>query len=467
MGSVANGLPVGARSIWPCSRRAVAVALAAAIALALPGAAAGAVVAARPAEEFVDSIGVNTHLHYQSTSYDTLFDSAVMPKLVASGIRHVRDGAYTYDGAGPDDFYYERCRALAAAGIRFDLITAIETAGTQATDYARLPEVYRWCDGAVESFEGANEPDNQAIPDGYPDWRTQTVQGQIALYAAVRSDPEMWGVAVLGPAIAWAPQEVGDLSAYLDYGSWHPYPGGECPTCGDAYGQTIDTYRASYEQPSAGKPMIATESGYNNAVNAEAGGHRPVSEEAAATYMPRLLLELFNRGVARTYLYELIDLYDDPWQYYPEAHFGLLRSDGSEKPAYRAVRVLISTLTDPGGPFTPGALDYTLSGGTDGVHSSLLQKRDGTFFLALWLERSSYDTGARANAADDTAARGDLPGSRQYVSLQFGDGIGAATVHRFQAGGRLTSAQGRMFGGALRLGVSDRLTLVELSPASR
>ena len=54
-------------------------------------------VAARAADAFVDSVGVNTHLHYNDTVYNR-FDDLIKPKLLASGIRHIRDGAYTYKG---------------------------------------------------------------------------------------------------------------------------------------------------------------------------------------------------------------------------------------------------------------------------------------------------------------------------------------------------------------------------------
>jgi hypothetical protein len=445
--------------------RQLALALAVAVCATWPASAPADTHPAREADAFVDSVGVNTHLHYQGTVYDTGFESIIRPKLLASGIRHVRDGAYTYAGAGPDTFYYQRCRELAAAGIRFDLLTGIQTMATDATDYSRLPEVEDWCGGAVESFEGANEPDAQTIPAGQPDWVTQTIQGQQALYAAVRGSPQTWQVAVLGPAVAWSPQALGDLSPYLDYGNWHPYPGGDCPGCGDVYGQTLDTWLPAYMGPSGDKPMVASETGYNNAVNAPAGGNRPVSELAAGAYIPRLLLEDFNRGIARTYLYELIDVRPNPGADQPDANFGLLRNDGSEKPAYRAVQSLLWLLDDPGPAFAPAALDYALTGDTDQVHSTLLQKRDGRFFLALWLERSTYDTGARPNAADDVGARRDLRVHNQRVTITFGTPVARATVHRLRTDGTLSSQRAPLNAGALSFDVTTRTSVVELTVA--
>ena len=443
--------------------RTLALGLVVALSATWPSSASADTQPARAADAFVDSVGVNTHLHYQGTVYDTAFETIIRPKLLSLGIRHVRDGAYTYDGAGPDDFYYQRCRELADAGIRFDLLTAIQTTATNATDYSRLPEVEDWCGGAVEAFEGANEPDVQTIPDGQPGWVTQTVQGQQALWAAVHGSPQTSDVGVIGPAVAWSPEALGDLSPYLDYGNWHPYPGGDCPGCADVYGQTLDSWLPAYMAPSGDKPMVASETGYTNAVNAPPGGNRSVSELAAGEYIPRLLLENFNRGNVRTYLYELIDERANPAADQPDAHFGLLRNDGTEKPAYRAVQAMLRLLSDPGPAFAPGALDYTLTGNTDQVQSTLLQKRDGRFFLALWVERSVYDTGARANAPDDVAARGNLQVPNQRVTLTLGTPVAGAVLHRLAPNGTMYSQTVPVDAGTLSLNLTTRVTVVELS----
>jgi hypothetical protein len=418
---------------------------------------------ARPADAFVDSVGVNTHLHYTGTVYDRGFAATIRPKLVALGIRHVRDGAYTYTGAGPSTTYYQRCRSLAAAGIRFDLITTFKTRYNDATDYAKLASVPSWCANAVESFEGVNEPDHQQLPAGSASWPTQTIANQKALFAAVRASTALRGITVLGPSIAFAPTAVGNLSAFMDFGNWHPYPGGECPGCSTVYGQTVEALLSRFRAPSGTRPMIATETGYHNAVNATSG-QRAVSERAAGRYMPRLLLEQFNRGFVRSYLYELIDEASDPGRDDPDDDFGLLRSDGSEKPAYRAVQSVLGLLSDRGAAFSPGVLAYTLSGQTDRVHHTLLQKRDGRFYLLLWQERSSYDTGARANALDDVDARGDRSVAGQTVRLTVATPISAVRVHRLDDAGALTSAAATLTQGALDLSVTDRVTAVELDP---
>ena len=47
---------------------------------------------ARPADSFVDSIGVNSHFHWSQTRYFTRFEE-VKAKLLESGVRHIRGEA--------------------------------------------------------------------------------------------------------------------------------------------------------------------------------------------------------------------------------------------------------------------------------------------------------------------------------------------------------------------------------------
>ena len=107
--------------------------------------------------------------------------------------------------------------------------------------------------------------------------------------------------------------------------------------------------------------------------------------------MPRAFLEHYRRGVSRTYSYELLDEFPDPGLTNRESNFGLLRNDLSKKPAFDAVANLIGILKDPGSSFAPGSLDYSLGGNVENLRQVLLQKRDGSFYLALWRASSVWD----------------------------------------------------------------------------
>ncbi|MEM8529942.1 MAG: hypothetical protein AAGF95_03815 [Chloroflexota bacterium] len=401
---------------------------------------------ARTADRFIDTIGVNTHLHYTDTVYGQSFDEIIKPKLLASGIRHVRDGAYTSDDHRRDHFYYQRVRALAAEGIRFNLITSMDTEWGTATDYTKLEDVYAWTDGAVESFEGINEPDLQDVDNWVPIVR----KAQKQLYTTVKDSPDMQHIKVFGPSPVWATKELGDLSAYLDYGNVHPYPGGKMPT-GKEYGQSTETIIADAQVNSGDKPVMLTETGYHNALETE-DDHLPTSEQATAKYLLRMFFEHFNRNIPRTYIYEFINTFADSTTN-REASFGLLRNDGSEKPAYKAIKNMITILEDTDGSFDPDTLDLSISGGDDSIHHTLLQKADGTFYLALWQEKPSWDRHERK----------EISVPSQDVTLTFTTAIEQARLYT-----PLTSAEAveeHTQPDKLTLSVPDHPVIIALQPA--
>jgi len=139
--------------------------------------------------------------------------------------------------------------------------------------------------------------------------------------------------------------------------------------------------------------MWATETGYHNAISHELG----ISEQASGKYIPRLLLGNFKRNIVRTYLYELVnqstDLGDD------QSNFGLLRFDGSPKPAFTAIKNMNSLLKEPGAKFTPQSLDYEIEEDKQGIESVLLQKSNGDYYLILWQETRSWDNDTKKDIA--------------------------------------------------------------------
>ena len=153
---------------------------------------------------------------------------------------------------------------------------------------------------------------------------------------------------MLAPALAfkWNYVTAGDLSQNADYANGHMYPGGYRPS------NEISQITAAIRGSIANKPLVTTEAGYHNAMNTT-NGHRPVPEDVAGVYLPRLLLEHYLRGEKRLYSYELIDEFADPGLTNPEANFGLLRRDWSPKPAFTAMKNTLALLDDPGPSFTP------------------------------------------------------------------------------------------------------------------
>jgi hypothetical protein len=366
-----------APKVRPRFQRAAAALAAVLIALAiLPHGARGE--GAAPAGAFVDSIGINTHTYYSDTVYGARFPD-VKQRLAELGIHHIRENLVV---DRPDQ--YQGLRELSAMGIRSTLVLGDPDEG-EANLQELLATTGGELGGAVEALEGPNEFDQR----GGSDWAQRLRQYQQRLYVAVKSDPALAGLPVLGPSIVQRAheQELGDISGMLDYGNTHSYPDGEEPE------SNIASRLESAGWNSGSKPVIATETGYHTALGGN-GEHEPVSEQAMATYLPRLYLEYFRRGIPRTFSYELLD--EGPGGVEQEDSFGLLRNDLTPKPAFDALRSTIRLLDDPGPAFTPVPLDYRVGGDRTGLSRLLLQKRDGSYYLALWRSESVWDTASRS-----------------------------------------------------------------------
>ncbi len=370
--------------------------------LALPAGASAAVVNARPADAFVDSIGVNTHTYYSDKNYYSRYQDW-KPKLAQLGIRHIRENLVT---DRPDQ--YRRLRELAALGARPTLVL-----GDPSGRDGSLPElvsiVKNQLNGVVAAVEGTNEFDLW----GGGDWLPRVREYQERLYAAIKSDPTLAGLPVIGPSIVHNSNQaaLGDISASLDYGNIHSYP--------DGYGPegNLNRHLGAAARNSAGKPVMATESGYHTAVGWQSE-HNPTSESAAAVYLPRMYLEYFRRGIARTFAYELLD--QEPGAKEREDSFGLLRHDLSEKPSFGALRNLIEILEDRGPVFTPTPLSFSLGGDSDDVNALLLQKRDGSYYLALW----------RTTEIWDPKGQRPLPDRAKTVSIELDRTVEGADLYR-------------------------------------
>jgi hypothetical protein len=386
--------------------------------LSWPGQAHAAPEHAKSADAVVESAGVNVHTYFSGVyeNYD-----AWKPKLVALGVRYIRDGL-----AAGLPFQHALLNDLADSGIRANLVMGDpkNKYGTGTLD--QLVSVLKTeIRSAVVSVEGPNEWDDVA-GDSYPCdpvrpelgcWATDLRAYQQELYAKIKADSALAGLAVVGPIVVGDRQLVGDLSPWLDYGNMHPYPGNRNPewSLNPSGGDEFDLAANN----SGDKPVMATETGYHNALQYPDAGHRPVSERAAGIYVPRLLLDYFgqasSRGqtVKRSFLYELIDETDDH-------RFGLLRNDLSEKPAYKSLKNLLALLEDRGPAFDPGSLDYSLDGATTELRRLLLQKRDGSFWLALWRDVDVWDE----------SSGGDLYPGEQHVTLRLARPVARAAAYR-------------------------------------
>ena len=405
-------------------------------------------VRAKSADSVVESIGVNLHLGYDDGVYNEF--PRVKAALQNLGIRHYRDGLENPAFKQP---IKDRHNELGRAGIRGTFLASADP----AQDLAAAALVA----DSLEAFEGQNE-----ILNIYVHWddakRDAARRHQIDLFNAVKTSPRWRDFPVIGPSAVGdqAYKALGDLSPYMDFGNAHAYPLGPAPAVPESnYFKEMES--AQFVAP--GKRFFVTETGYQTGDNKE--GNQRVSLTASGKYASRLFLENFNRGIVRSYWYELINEGTDSGQ---ESNFGLLFNNFSLKPSGFAVKNLIALLGDasynaqtrhwelPRPNFSPGALDFTLSGDVTNLHSTLLQKSNGKFYLCLWQEVSSYNI--------DNAVEADIPVTPAKVSLHLATSIASAAL--FSPTRSASAAPLAIVENQISLSVPDEVVIVELTPKS-
>lgn len=343
--------------------------------------------AARSAFDFVNSIGVNTHLNYFDTQYGNF--PFISRELQTIGIHHLRDGIH-FQNADYNRVLYGRWIDLGKLGVRFDAVLDPRSKLGPITP-ALLANADQLSGHTIESFEGPNEFDISNTPD----WPSVDRDYQQTIFRAAQSLPDRQAIKLVAPSLAFARHapDLGDISEYIDEGNLHPYPAGKTPSI--LFPEQTDLARIM----SGTKPIVITETGYHNGLN-DHSDQPGVSESAAAKYIPRLYLEDFANSIARTYLYEFLDESADAGLKSFQLHWGLIRSDGSEKPAFVALKNLIAELNDAAEPQHPGSLAWSINANDPHIHHVLLQKSTGEFDLVLWQEIPSYNEKAQADMAN-------------------------------------------------------------------
>ena len=292
----------------------------------------------------------------------------------------------------------------------------------------------------------AAEPANEYDASGDPNWVADITAQERSLSQQMSSSSLTSGMTVLSPSLAQPAyaSQLGNMSRISGVGNSHAYFGGWNPGNSGTGGANNPAYfmnLAAVNNP--GQSIWISETGFWSLPGAFYAGYG-ASEAAQAIYEPRVLLDFWNAGAARTYLYELVD-------YTSNLYWGLLREDGSAKPSFGAIQNLLQTLTDPGPAFTPGALAYSLTGGNSQVQQALFQKRDGSYYLAIWVEAESYNYFNQAQITVPT----------QTLTLQLARPLFSASAYQLTTAGTgiattLTPNQ------RLQLSVTDAVQIVKL-----
>jgi hypothetical protein len=402
-----------------------------------------ATVQAKPADAFVGSLGVNTHygnsINIGSNAYA---DRRVDEKLAALGIRHIRDHSYNAEGVAVVD------NLNSNYGIRANLILGETT--RSPTDLVTLLKAHP----AYEAIEGLNEPEfagnrsyngftDNSSANQYP--ATRAFQND--LFAAIKADPQLANVTVLSPAMGRSNRSQFLIPINFDVAAMHSYAWATPTTFADKPSGGVDQALSDMSALRGTKPLWATESGYYNQLPTNT---KSLPESVSGKYTPRLFAEFFNRGIGRTYVYELADQGTNTAA--REENFGLLRFDMTEKPAYTAMKNLIDLVEEPGAAnFTPSSLSYTITAPAS-VHHTLLQKNDGRFYMMLWNEVLSYDSVNKV----------DLNVSDVATTLALQGGLFDVRVFEPNASALALNSYSNVT--SLNLAVPDQMMVLELTP---
>ena len=406
------------------------------------------IVEAKKADAFVNTIGVNVHLGYDNKGGAYTAFPMFKTRLQEMGIRHYRDGL---ENPKIKQYVKDRHNELGKSGIRGTFMVGGKLTIEECLAAANLVAE------SLEAFEGENE-----ILNIYVKWDGQKKDAarkyQKDLFRAVNADPKWKNTPVIGPTCVGtaAYEALGDLSAHMDFGNIHPYPLGHAPAVPES---NLFEERKGGNFVSPRKKLFATETGYTTGTSDS--GNQRVSPAAAGKYAPRLYLENFNRGILCTFWYELCDQGTDGSQ---ESSFGLLTKDHEYKPQGAAIKNLVELLKDASfnparrtwetGKFTASSLNFTLGGNLKNIHSTLLQKSDGRFYLCLWQEVNSYNI--------NNAVEADIKNPEVPVTLNLVTPISSAKEYRPTGGttGRtLVITENR-----IDLSIPDEVMILELTP---
>ncbi|WP_149535797.1 carbohydrate-binding domain-containing protein [Siccirubricoccus phaeus] len=339
------------------------------------------------AADFIDTIGVNTHLAWKGSGLPYSHQDKIVAAIDYLGVNYIRDGVphagYTLDQ------YVE----LAERGVQFNLLVtsdAFNETGDYAHDLDNAERLVRAAPGSVVSIEGLNEVNTWPVTYNGQSTAANLALGrdvQKLLYDQVHAHAGLGGIEVLNLTLGGLRERdvgpLGNMSAFADYGTFHVYYGN-----GDQPAVTLAAGVSAAKAMAPDDPVQITESGYYNAIHDMSWLGGGVSEAVQAKLTLNLLMDAASMGVARTFLYELMDNGLRPTSSL-EGSFGLFRGDGSPKPVADAIHNLTTLLHDDGSnaeSFATNPLDISISGMPSSGKSMLLQSSDGDHQLVLWAE---------------------------------------------------------------------------------
>jgi hypothetical protein len=401
---------------------------------------------AASSQALVNMAGVVTHLTYTDTSYYQNWPQ-VFTALQDLGVHHIRDGFFN-----PDQFpmLVQEHQQLLGAGIKSTYVIPWDTSITPDAI-----EQMAYATGDVDAIEGPNECDVLGQCGGGGAFG---IGNAVAFLPTLQAAAQDLNVPLVAPS--WVLPEsypvAGNLDSLINLNSMHLYFGGRNPGSSgwgdfDPQGNSFGSFNYWYDQSAVDAPGLPSQIGETGYISfPSTNTPYTVPESVTASYIPRTLLLAFKHGYDKTFFYQLID---DPTS--PQG-YGLLRPDFSEKPGFTALKNLLSLLSDPnpGASFTPGSLPFQILGGDSNVNHLLLQKSDGSYWLALWLEEPSWDP---ANVTP-------IQVQPENIGILLGNGYTTTTDYQFNTSGNYVTFDQPMNGNIAGLTVTDQVSVIRIVP---
>jgi hypothetical protein len=392
------------------------------------------------ASSFVSSLGVNVHLNFSGTAYQNL--TGVENALDYLGLKTMRDMGIQQNTAP--------YATMANKGYHFDFFApGVQYQQDIGTLVQRLHNFATAHPGAITSLEGPNEVNNWPITYGGKSDLLAAKAYQQAFFNAASADSVLNPIPMINLSLAadrastYTP--LGDMSRAADLGNVHPYM-----SYGNQPNVQLSTLVNYAQAVTPGRPMAITESGYPSLASNTGIG---VNEATQAKLTLNLVMDAAKMGVAKTFLYELVD---NPysgggaWDY-----GGLYHSNWTPKPAATALHNLIHTLTTSDGAVPMTTMpSYTVSG-LSGYNSSLtVHEANGGYDIVVWAEPDIWD------ANSHTA----IKAATQTATVQLGQTVAGYAVYDPLVGTSPIATGGAT--SQIRVQVTDHPVIIELRGAA-
>lgn len=347
---------------------------------------------AKPGNALVESIGMNTHF-MQGWQYTDF--KRVIAMLKDLGVNQIREGF-----AGPGRVPLE---VAARSGIKFNFVI------DRKWDNLLIEKLEYWekrFPGSILSIEGPNEVNNWPVKFDGLDGIPAAKKFQDALYSGVKASPILKHI----PIVAMTSYPT--FTNVADIGNIHVYS-----RSGDGLLGEIDSgSKDEIDHNPDRKKIWITEAGYPTL--AGPGYFEGVSEDIQANLLLDLLLNASTRDIGKVFIYQFLDQYTDRAD--QQGYFGVVSLDWRPKPAYEAIRNLITIVSRDGGAASTSRADlsYRLDGLPETAAHAVYQLNDRSWIVAVWDNRRLWDnTTHRPVAAFETPVTLVLPQKNATLTL--------------------------------------------------